>query len=919
MKALAAALLLVLSLDARGAQTFTLSVHQSQSFQLMGATAAWAVDAAVVDVAVQNGTVQLFGRSAGRTKVVVVSITGENAFDVTVEPKPGSAVTATPRRANDGTAEVRYSSATREVDATAFIRREEKSRTTEIQARTLYQTAPEPLADRARTSIASASYRIFTPRRELTLFDREVDHSPLTLSGTPIRGLHYVDDHWRVHAGVTAYATYQAFLIPLERETVFGAAYSMPAGAHARLTPGVFVYPGKGNVLSLLYTQERGDWLSLRTELGVSGTAGAAGAAAQLLVDTDHDRARLDVRYRPRDFAVVGPGETRGLVADTSWSHFWRRGSTASVAFAATDLVDVKQRVLSASADLDHRLSRHWSLLGGASWGSFGDTESLVVPLGARADFTRGGITAIYRYAQSGTNDGGHGFRLAARASAGRWSMSAFADRQENAPTLDLVFREQPELALALRELGISVTSPADVARALRENAALIELGFIEGVTVDLAPLRTQFGLELAFLGSTATRHQLRARFIRNVVETVATSTDTIIASLTYSRRITAATDVFAGYSYWRTDRRGMDGAIVQPFVEAGVRQRFDGLPAVFAGTGTIGGVVFVDDDLDGQSDGAGVLAEVDVDGSRTLRTNDDGTFEVRGLPRGPHRLAVRVPSRPEAYFTTPSRVEVETGQRVAFGVATTPARLQGRVVDDAGTGIPGVRLLLARGSSQATTTTDSQGAYVIAAAPGAWELSVVVDSVPAGYALSDATSRSVTLERARPLDVSLSLRALRSVSGSGAVPGSEIEVAPLGRKIRADAEGRFSLRSLPPGELTLLAASTAHRVLVPPGPASLSIDLGAASEPPAVRTITRGEHDDTMGGYVLQIGAYRIRANAVQTEERARRAGVAAKMTASGTLWVVRAGPFTARDAAAEAAERLSRAGLETVITAGR
>ena len=29
------------------------------------------------------------------------------------------------------------------------------------------------------------------------------------------------------------------------------------------------------------------------------------------------------------------------------------------------------------------------------------------------------------------------------------------------------------------------------------------------------------------------------------------------VASLTYSRRLSASTDVFAGYTYWRTERRG--------------------------------------------------------------------------------------------------------------------------------------------------------------------------------------------------------------------------------------------------------------------------------------------------------------------------------------------------------------------------
>jgi hypothetical protein len=64
------------------------------------------------------------------------------------------------------------------------------------------------VGDRAKTSVPSASIRLFRRGRELTILDRDVDHSPLTLSHTPVRGVHYLDDHWRLHAGYTAYAAY---------------------------------------------------------------------------------------------------------------------------------------------------------------------------------------------------------------------------------------------------------------------------------------------------------------------------------------------------------------------------------------------------------------------------------------------------------------------------------------------------------------------------------------------------------------------------------------------------------------------------------------------------------------------------------------------------------------------------------------
>ncbi len=911
MRVLAAALLCLAAFAAHGAQTFTLSVQESQTFQMMGATAAWAIDASIVEVAAQNGHVVLFGRTAGRTKIVVVSITGENSFDVVVQPRPGASAAARPQ-AKSGVAEVRYSSATRELSNNVSASREEKNKRTELRVQTVHRTDTGVPGERARTSIPSASYRIFTRGRELTLFDRDVDHSPLTLSGTPVRGVHYLDEHWRVHAGVTAYAVHQSFLLPIERETVFGAAYSMRHGSRSSFTPGVFIYPEEGTVASLLFDHARGDSVRVRAELGISGAIGAAG---QLHVDTARDRARIDVRYRPREFAVIGAGDVRGLLADASWSHTWRRGSSASLAFTATDLVATGQRVLGASADFDHRVNERWSVFGGPSWGSFGHAESVTIPIGVRRDFTRGSVSALVRRAQSSTNRGGNGFRVAARGSISRLHASAFVDRQENAPTLDLIFSEQPELARALTELGIVATSPADVARALRENAALIELGFIEGVTVDLAPLRTQFGLELAFVGSGKSRHQLRARFLRNVVESVATSTETTLASLTYSRHLTTATDIFAGYSYWRTERRGHE-PVVQPFVEVGLRQRFDGLPDVFGGSGSIRGIVFADEDLDGNSDGVGVAAEIEVDGASNVRTNPDGTFVVNNLSRGSHRVVARVPSRPDAYFTTPSRVEVETGQTVSFGVATTPARVQGRVMNDAGIGIAGVRLLLTRGPRQIFGTTDSLGAFAIVAPPGAWQMSIVTDSVPAGHSLDGSDAREIVLDRARPTEVSYQLRALRSLSGRGVAANVEIDVAPLGKKIRSDAEGHFSLRSLPPGEITLIAGNARQRVTVPEGPASLSVDFETkVATAPAIRTIERGERRGTLEGYGVQLGAYRIRENAVATAERARRAGVDARVDRSGELWLVRVGPFDSRSDAAATSDRLTRASIESVV----
>lgn len=189
----------------------------------------------------------------------------------------------------------------------------------------------------------------------------------------------------------------------------------------------------------------------------------------------------------------------------------------------------------------------------------------LVVATGASAATSSGTLTVtgtvesainLTRYSHSKTNDGGHGFRLSARGSAGAFYASAYADRQQNVPTIDVIFSERPDLALALDELGISATSAADIVRALRQHVELADLGFIEGITIDLAPMRTQFGLEVAWLGRSEARHQVRARLVRSVVESVSRRTASTLGTLSYSRRLSSSADLFASYSYWRTERR---------------------------------------------------------------------------------------------------------------------------------------------------------------------------------------------------------------------------------------------------------------------------------------------------------------------------------------------------------------------------
>lgn len=900
-------------------QRIDLAPREPRTLTVLCATAAWAIDPSIVETSIRPGELALTGRSPGRTKVVVVCRGSETTIDVVVTGKKATAVAAR-GSAQGGTAEVRYSSAQKEVLSSVSVSREAAGRRTEAQVVHAHTAAPQP--GQPQNTLPSVSYRIFTRDRELTLLDRMVDYSPLTLSSTSIRGVHYLDEHWRIHAGVTAWSSHRSFLLPVDREAVAGVGYAFKTGGGSTITPGVFAFPGKGNIASLLWETTGKGGLQALAEVAVSG---GVGGAARVSWDGVSDRARVDLRYRPADFAAVGPGEVRGFFGDASWNRQWAGGSTASVSLSATDFARIDEKVFSAAAQFDTRVSPRFTATSGASWALLAGSRSISVPAGIRFDSQRFSAGLRYRWSRhSATSRGSHGVRLSARATVGAVQVSGYADRSADSPTLSVIFREQPDLALALEELGLSIDSPEDVARALREHASLAELGFVDGISVDLAPMRTQLGLEASWSPDGASRHQLRARVLRSLAETVAGSTETTIASLTWSRRLSNSTDIFARYSTWTIRRRGQE-TFVQPQLEAGVRHRFDELPALMPrGKGTIAGVVFADEDLDGTSDGSGIAgAEVSLDGSRKALTGADGTFRFETVPRGAHQLVARIPSRPEAYFTTPSRIETRTGERAAFGVAITPARLLGRLTDDAGAGIGNATLELRRGRLNLTATTDSDGRFAFSGPPGEWTVTVAAESLPAGYSAASTAPQQVSLDRSAPGAVAFVVRALRSMAVTGLQPRQQIRIEELNRSVQADAQGRAAFRSLPAGTLTLVAGGRRRAVTLHASPGTTPVDFGPASGTLTVRPAAAANlappsspRHESSGSFLVQLGVFRKRENAVEIADRARRAGVETSMAVSRELTIVRSRPYQSRSEATAVAAILVRDGLDAIVT---
>jgi hypothetical protein len=191
-----------------------------------------------------------------------------------------------------------------------------------------------------------------------------------------------------------------------------------------------------------------------------------------------------------------------------------------------------------------------------------------------------------------------------------------------------------------------------------------------------------------------------------------------------------------------------------------------------------------------------------------------------------------------EAFFTTPSRVEASAGEVVKFGVAFTTARLFGRVVSDAGDGIAAVTFALTRGTMRIEAQSDSGGAFAMSGAPGEWMLTLDAASLPPGYSPAGPGEHGMRLERGVPRTFATVLRANRSVSGRAPAGAREIVVEPLGIRVPVGDDGRFSVRSLPAGELTLRAGTAVYCLTMPAAPTSINdVVMQPAAEMSGIRT----------------------------------------------------------------------------------
>jgi hypothetical protein len=807
-----------------------------------GATAAFSVDPSVAEASARGGRVTITARSVGSTTISVVTPTSILSLPVVVVSPPG-------RMAFDlGSASRRWtllqgyyeSSTARLTDSLEMVDGSDE-RTLRAYAVNVTRLDDNPGSDLdPRSAMPFMSLEWRGPRHELVLLDKTVYHSPLTLNGTTVRGVHARAAGFELHGGVTSPVLYQDVFLSAHREVVLGASYEHKVG-RSSFVPSVYGYPSEpltggsdGAMGSMLYRYHSWDQrLQLRGELGWGGEFGAAG---ELSYDGARQRAWISARHQPQGFAGLGVGRLVGSTVDAVWTGqpTDRLSLNASSTAARHEIAEYRQDTQTAMTEARYRLVRGLSASGGASVGRFhgdaavGTVYSLSTPVGLHLDGQRLGGSAVYRYQRnSARNRGGHGGRLSLRGSLGAVHASTYVDAQQEAATLELILRDQPGLAQALNELGLTADNLEDLARLLRENAALNQLGYVEGASLDFHPWRAQAGGDVAWLAQDEARQQLRLHVLFDRTQMVTRQQDTTSAALSYSRRLTSAIDVMGMLSVW--SRGGyMSESLDQWSIGLGARVRIDDVPHLPSRRREkIEGWVVNEGKAEDAAPVAGIV--IRLDGSRVAVTEASGRFSFDDVDEGDHRVEAELPEG--AYFTGASTVTVAAGGTVQFGLVQARARLSGLVRDDRGAGLGGVVLHLRSGEDTRTATTDSGGRYRFAVAEGEYMLELARESVPAGYDAAATTTRPIRLERDAPARSDIVVPANRSIAGKvhavagGAAPGV-VTIVELGQNATLDEEGRYVFRQVAPGTYTVEATAgdqTMRRTVeVPAGPASI-------------------------------------------------------------------------------------------------
>jgi hypothetical protein len=820
------------------AQVRKVDPQKTITFVVAGATAAYSLDSSLAEATAEDGVVSITGKQPGTTHVVAITNSGVQTFEVVITKPPPHyppgflMPTPVSERAQSGYYEGRYYSSPAQIqNQLDFLKIHGDNRTHMhlVETNLLGPLAP----GQARIALSSASYRIVTPRRDITLLDDYVDESPLTLNGSMIRGFHIRQGKWFGHAGYTTVAAFQGLFLPTQPELVAGGGYAYTLTPNSSLTgsfyyiriPATDLIGRSGNLSAVTYKYSPRENFWLTAEAGISNGLGGAG---RLFYRTERDSIVALTRFVPSRFAALGANNFRGLHTDASWTRHQTKRFDTTLTFYNNNVVlpSFRQTTLSGAAHLRFQLSRQWSLTGGVLASRFQtkgrsnlSIRSFTLPAGIAFQSRHFGASAQYQFAVTpGRESGGKQARATARAGWGPFTFSGYAQHDTNAPTLSFVFSQVTGLEQILNLQGIQATTIQQVDELLSSNSFLIGSGYIKGATINLVPVRSQIGGTADWSSRGAHRRQLGYSFILNDNQMLQGSTQDIGHTISYSQNVSRSDDLAMGCTVLGVTNPGRPPEY-SPLCFISWRHQFKRVPYFIMPErqGTIAGNVFRDDrSRGGLEAGMRPMPEVEVtlDGRRRTITGADGSYRFHNVARGPHRIVAIYRSSDPFFFTTPSALEVDENETVNFGIGFSLSGLMGTVLNDAGAGVGGVTVAMRSRGLKWTATTDAGGSFFVSGlVAGEYVVEADEDSLPAGYAAAEAFDepRRVTVGASSPGKAAFTARAFRSISGRVLIYDSktgdyvpvnaaQVSLRQPALTAKTDLEGRYLFRDLPAG-----------------------------------------------------------------------------------------------------------------------
>jgi hypothetical protein len=695
----------------------------------------------------------------------------------------------------------------------------------------------------------------------LTLLDETVESSPISVSATQLRGIHFTAGGLAIHVGFVSVAGFQSLFLPASKQLISGATFTHylssdlqigVTGYFLQRDPAAFDMQAARGLGTLFLKRRALRGFDLSAEVGASN---GIGGAFNLTRDTDTGRLHIATRYRPRYYAASDTDNLNGLQSEARWDHIWGEHFVSTLSgsgnrfyiHADTQTTEV------ATGNLQYRASDGISLSSGVSASHFSDSRSLfpdirrvAMPVIISYDRAQFGISGQYEYSQtSRAFSAGQGYQGSIRWNGQHFRINANAGLDTQALGIDSVFSAFPELNAELARLGLGTTTSVEQLASLLNNRAFLNnLGIAPNATLELVPRNWRAGLNLSMHSA---RQQLELVSNYNLNAFLTQRDTTVLQTIRYRRGLSNFTELITSFTLLES---------IAPLHrwnqiwEIGLHHQFGAspIPQWHQHMGTISGRVRLQDSSGNRPLEA---AEIILDGDRRTASDSQGLYHFSSVGAGPHVVELTFKSSRTFWYSTPSKVSTAADSIADFGIIFPAAQINGYVLSDAGIGLDGIGVLVNGPQGELNFTTDQAGKFVVPLAQtGEYVVRVNAATVPDGYPLEDLQPVSVSVGEGELKKVSFTLPAIRALIGSiqtydsakeEYVPlvGVTVQLAELNRQTVTDSNGKYSFRDLPSGVFTILVDGQ-QRAQVQLGPAPQLLRQDIRLIPGAV-AMTRG------------------------------------------------------------------------------